>query len=110
MQSHQDSDFLANENRWMESLKKKANQLHAEGKSSITGGLPSGEEVLHEWKARGITVRQLPDDEHGILRISIGGGETPVGVNYLVFRGKHSQCVDLLRKALIALQEGPRNS
>ena len=74
--------------------------------TKITSG--DGETILVEWERRGVHVRQLPDDEQGILRISIGGGnETPVPLNYCVFRGKHSKIVDLLRKALIALQEGP---
>lgn len=91
---------------WLQSLEAKAEANRAAGKARITGGA-DGEPVLCEWKSCGVSVRQLPDDEHGILRISVGGGETPVPLNYLVFRGDHSRCVDLLRKALRALERGP---
>ena len=106
MQTQYDSDhndsFL---NRWLESLEAKADKMVAEKQSQITAG-SDGEQVLDEWHANGVSVRQLPDDEHGILRISIGGGETPVGVNYCVFRGSKGKCIDLLRKALLALVKG----
>jgi hypothetical protein len=94
----------------MDRLEERASDDFLAGRSKITGGLKN-EEIICEWQARGVHVRQLPDDEQGILRISVGGGnETPVPLNYLVFRGKHSQCVDLLRKALVALQEGPSDT
>lgn len=92
--------------QWLDSLKQKAEQIRNLGKSKITGGT-EGEPVIAEWKNDGVTVRQLPPDEHGILRISVGGGETPVPLNYLVFRGDQGKCVDLLRKALMALEHGP---
>lgn len=106
MQTHRDSDAESLRNEWLENLKQDADLCRLQGKSLITGG-KEDEPVLNEWKRKGVHVRQLPDDEHGILRISVGGGETPVPLNYLVFRGNHTRCVDLLRKALIALQEGP---
>jgi hypothetical protein len=102
MQTHEDSDFSR---RWFESLKERAEESKASGKGKITAG-EDGESTLNQWKAKGVHVRQLPPDEHGILRISVGGGETPVPLNYLVFRGDHSRCVDLLRKALKALEAG----
>jgi hypothetical protein len=104
MQTHQDSDFRA---EWLDSLKAKADRIAGAGGSTITAGTDD-EQPLNQWKRRGIEVRELPADEHGILRISVGGGEdTPVSLNYCVFRGNHAKCVDLLRNALIALQEGP---
>lgn len=105
MNSHLDSDIR--KDGWLRSLEAKADRVRQEKGSQITGGKP-GESPLAEWEANGVGVRQLPPDEHGILRISIGGGETPVPLNYLVFRGDHGACVDLLRKALVALELGPR--
>jgi hypothetical protein len=105
MQTHRDSDS----NRFMERLIERAKDDRAAGRSNITGG-KEGEESIAEWKARGVHVRQLPDDEQGILRISIGGSQdTSFPLNYLVFRGKQSACIELLREALIALQKGPRD-
>lgn len=107
MQSHRDSDAESLRSEWMDSLKQEADLCTLQGRSLITGGSHE-EKPLNEWKKKGVTVRELPPDEHGILRISVGGGtDTPVALNYCVFRGNHSKCVDLLRKALIALQEGP---
>lgn len=99
MQSHRDSDAEA----FIDSLRVKAERLQREEKSSLTGGRP-GETILGEWSSGGVTVRQLPADEHGVLRISIGGGpQTPVPLDYCVFRGERQQCVDLLRRALGAI-------
>lgn len=119
--SHEDSDFLVDpaerarrvaareqlqkkRTSFLSALSAKADQLVALQKSQITSG--AGEVVLAEWQSNNIAVTQLPADEHGVLRISIGGGnETPVILNYLRFRGDHGQCVDLLRRALKALEE-----
>src|SRR3990167_4441942 len=104
MQTHQDSDFR---DRWLDSLRNKADQMQADGKSNITGG-EDGEQALAAWKSHGVHVKHLPDDEHGILRISVGGGtETPILLNYLVFRGNYEACVSLLEQALRALKRGP---
>jgi len=101
MQTHDDREFRRD---WLKSLEEKAARMEAKGQSTITAGGP-GEEPIDEWKSHGVGVRQMPDDEHGILRVSIGGGDTPIGLNYCVFRGGRGQCVDLLRKALAALQD-----
>lgn len=97
-QTHKDSDAR----EWYKALAEKAARMKAAGQSEIAGGEPS----LAEWRAGGVGVRQLSPDEHGVLRISIGGGETPVPLDYCIFRGDHSACVDLLRKALVALEAG----
>ena len=83
-------------------------RMGATGSSAITAG-ELNEEAICEWKAKnGMHCRKMPDDEHGVLRISIGGGEhLPVTLNYCVIRGKTSQCIDLLEKALKALRECP---
>ena len=102
MQTHEDQDAR----NWLRGLEEKADRMQSAQKSEITAG-KQGEPVLAEWKANGVDVRQRPPDEHGILRISIGGGATPLPLNYCVFRGDHGACVDLLRMALVALESGP---
>jgi len=118
MQSHDDRDFEASErirklfaktkfdssDEWMRSLEKKAEAMHTAGKSKITGG-EEGEESLAEWQHKSVHVRHMPEDEHGILRVSVGGGENiPIKLDYCVFRGNRGQCIDLLRRALKALE------
>ena len=107
MQSHLDDDSpIQREMReqFMERLRGRAEKIHGEGRSTITGGR-KGEKILAEWESEGVGVRQLPADEQGILRISIGGGEhTPVVVNYCVFRGDRAACIKLLKRALAALE------
>ena len=100
--THEDGDASQD---WLNSLAAKADRMKAAGQSRIAGGDDS-ESTLMEWAASGVDVRQLPPDEHGVLRISVGGGETPVPLNYVVFRGNHGACVDLLRTALAALEAG----
>jgi hypothetical protein len=106
-QTHDDADFtpLAEDsiNTWLESLQGKADDMQREGLSQITAGKPD-EPTLAEWQAHGVGVRQLPADEHGILRISVGGGDTPVNVNYCAFRGNLGECVSLLHQAIRALE------
>lgn len=90
----------------MKQLKSRAEKMRAEGSSQITGGKP-GEDPLNEWECNGIHLVHLPNDPQKILRISIGGGNNlPVALNYCVFRGDRQACVELLRKALEALEKG----
>jgi hypothetical protein len=105
MQTHDDRDYITHfRDEWLKSLDEKADRMKAAGQSKITGG-EEGEQPLAEWQHKGVTCRHMPPDEHGILRISIGGGtETPVDVNYCVFRGNRGHCIDLLRKALRAME------
>ena len=103
MKTHEDNFHRKG---WIRSLEAKSKRMHATGQSTIAGG-DKDELVLGEWKSNGVYVRHLPDDEHSILRISIGGGETPVPLNYCTIRGDHARCIDLLRKALSALEAGP---
>src|SRR6185369_18079838 len=98
MQTHEDSD-----SPFMRRLRERADQVSAARGSEITAGKP-GEKPPAEWFANGVNVKRLPDDEQGILRISIGGGDlTPERMNYCVFRGDREACMKLLRAALIAL-------
>ena len=109
MQTHNDRDYLqgigsgSNTETFMDELQERAEKMHLGKESQITAGR-DGEPKLAEWDYKGFNVCQRPADKQGILRISIGGGETPVPLNYLVFRGGQGECVDLLRKALRALE------
>jgi len=103
MQSHEDS---THQDRFMQQLRERAEKMKASGDSEITGGKP-GEKPLAKWKHGDVHVKHMPDDEQGILRISAGGGNTPVPLNYLVIRGDVSECVNLLTKALAALKAAP---
>ena len=100
MQTHEDRD----PRDFMQLLQQRADAMERRGLSQITAGKP-GEQILEEWESNGVHVRHMPDDQQKILRVSIGGGEiAPVELNYCVFRGPHGACVDLLRKALAALE------
>lgn len=107
MESHRDRDYpdKLTDTQWWASLERKAEQMMSDGSSSITGGKPN-EPELDEWKHGDITCIQRPNDEHGILRISVGG-DHPIrkGINYCVFRGDPTQCAYLLEKAARALRE-----
>jgi len=92
---------------FMADLESRAAEIKRQERSKITGG-EDGEPVLSQWSANGVHVVQRPNDPQGILRVSIGGGDKlPVSLNYCVFRGDRGQCVDLLRKALKALESDP---
>ncbi len=116
MQSHLDSDSeqlpdspakRRIREMFLDELEQRAEKIKGMERSKITGGA-DGEPILAEWTAHGVGVRQLPNDPQGILRISIGGGKNlPVSVNYCVFRGDRSACIDQLRLALKALESGP---
>lgn len=82
-------------------------RLNCQNKTDDAGA--SVEQELGSWKAsNGIHCRHMPDDEQGILRLSIGGGDhLPSKMNYVVVRGKIGQCIELLEKALVALRECP---
>ncbi len=100
MQTHEDETHRT---EFMRRLTQRADGMVRDKQSEITAGT-EGEEPLAEWKHKGVGVRHMPDDEQGILRISIGGGDTPVPLNYCVFRGSVGPCIDLLEKAIAALK------
>lgn len=105
MQTHRDEQHRANlEKAFMDRLKKRAEQ--DKGRSQITAGTDT-EEPLAWWVHGEVHVKHMPDDEQGILRISIGGGHTPVPLNYCVIRGGVGQCIELLEKAIKALRAAP---
>lgn len=112
MQSHEDSSHRnrlhqALNKEWTDSLEAKAKAIMEAKGSTITAGNGEEEPLAEYQAANEVHVRRLPEDKHGIIRISIGGGENlPVKCNYCVFRGNPKQTIQLLRKALAALEEG----
>lgn len=107
MQTHDNNNHGLRE-QFLNELRGKADRMGAKGTSSITAG-ELNEEPICEWRgSNGVHCKKMPDDEHKILRISIGGGEhLPVTLNYCVVRGGVGQCIELLEKAIAALRECP---
>ena len=104
MQTHDDRDF------W-ERLEERARKTVLEAASKITTGTPD-EPVLAAWEAYGIYVERRPDDEQGILRVSVGGGvslELKKNIDYCVFRGDPTRCAHMLEQAALALRQGEPN-
>lgn len=113
MQTHDDSNHAfppskkSIADRFMKELDGRADLVKLAERSKMTAGF-DGEPVLAKWESNGVQVVQRPPDPQQILRISIGGGDhLPVSLNYLTFRGDRGMCVDLLRKALKALETDP---
>lgn len=104
MESHQDDDSLQLDPKFWPRLQRRAEGMKEYGLSQITGGKPD-EPVLDQWQHGVMHIIQRPDDEQGILRISIGGGVKGADLDYCVFRGKRQQCLDLLRAAVRALDD-----
>lgn len=107
MQTHDNNNHGLRE-QFLNELRGKADRMGAKGTSSITAG-ELNEDPICEWRgSNGVHCKKMPDDEHKILRISIGGGEhLPVTLNYCVVRGGVGQCIELLEKAIAALRECP---
>lgn len=104
MQSHSDLDQLQPFD--MEGLQRKAERMVRGRESEITAGVP-GEPVLAEYVAHGMNVTRRPDDEHGLARISVGGGVPGKGeFDYCVFRGSPEVCAALLDEAAKAIRAG----
>jgi hypothetical protein len=102
METHDDRDALPP--GWLDSLRVKAQKMVEAGESQITAGKPD-EKPLTDYRRGGVAVTQLPEDEHGILRLSIGcHPDAPIDTAYLVFRGDRGKCQSLLRRALKALE------
>lgn len=102
-QHHQDRQI----SEFMKRLRERADEGAANRTSEITTGKP-GEVPQAIWKSHGVHCVHLPDDEQGIVRISIGGGnDTPVKLNYCNFRGSVGQCIALMERAIKALRAAP---
>ena len=99
MQTHEDRSVF------LEKLHQRASEMTRNKESEITAGR-DGEEPLAKWKHGGVSVCHMPEDEQGILRISVGGSDV-VPLNYCVIRGDLGRCIDLLEKAIKALRAAP---
>jgi len=75
------------------------------------GSEPGGndeEEWLERWQdpRNGMNCGKLPDDSHGVIRVSVGGGAgLPITHDYCVYRGERAEAIQLLKTALNALQD-----
>ena len=104
VQTHEDTQH---QQSFMARLQERA-KAAAEAKASLITVGSDKEKPLAGWEHGGIQVRHLPDDEQGILRISIGGGDhTPVVLNYCTIRGSVGECIKLLERAIEALRAAP---
>lgn len=97
METHSDKDFL-------DQLEARADRMRENLESRIT----AGDAAIEEWTDEGITVRRLPNDPQGILRISVGGCDIPTRLHYCTFRGEREACIRELESALRALKAGPK--
>ena len=97
MGSHRDSDH--GKARVLQELKLKAELLSDLGKNRV-----ANERVLEEWIFDEIRVQMLPDDEHGVIRISIGGHADLHPSEYCNFRGDQGRCIALLTRCLEAMK------
>ena len=105
MATHQDADAL-------NAMCAKAKLLTEKGLNKITAGELHGEKVLGEVDSSGFKIKKLPADPIGI-RISIGKASSPLAqmvddAHYLVFRGRLSEVLALLRDAVKALSTAPQ--
>lgn len=97
MQSHDEGDF-------MDRLRGRAKAMAGAKVCEITAG-KEGEPVLDEWQFGRLYVVQRPDDEQGVLRISVGGGVASQDIDYCVIRGNPSECAFLLETAAKAIRD-----
>lgn len=97
------------EDQFVRSLKARAGLGKTFGTAAVTAGTPNEPELARRTASNGLEVIKRPDDPQGILRISVGGGDTPVAMDYCVIRGDTDKCIKLLEKALAALKEYPQS-
>lgn len=107
MQTHEDADASLPDD-FMDRLEQRAMDTLARKASQIASGKDS-EDPVDAWRGvGGIGVVKLPNDEQGILRISVGGGIPSEGGDYCSFRGNRLACAALLERAARSLREGHR--
>ena len=93
--SHSDSDNVFPQDL-MDKLQRKADAMTELGLNVITRGKET-ETPLWERSVNDIYVKRMPDDEDGILRISIGG---PAAA-YCVIRGDANACLAQLCRKVV---------
>lgn len=100
MGSHADRDHREGQYQSvLESLRAKAEVMTDLGVNRVTN-----DRVLEEWEHDGVRIQMLPDDPHGVLRISIGGHSDIKPSDYCNFRGDQGRCIVLLEKCLVAIK------
>ena len=107
MQSHDDDSHRMppeQQDEIMRQIQAKAKRMVEEEASKITAGAPN-EEAVFESDMDGIHIRQLPNDEHGVLRISLGRHPAIEQSAYLVYRGERNKVLGLLERAVGALRK-----
>lgn len=107
MESHVNREhFNRASEEFLQSLKQKADKMTLEGKNTIAVGKPEEHPLTEYDSENGVFVRRMPEDEHGIIRVSVGGGDNlPVKGDYCTFRGNAKQAVKLLHKAIQAIEQ-----
>jgi hypothetical protein len=91
----------------MKRLEERAKKVQEDEASQITTGKP-GEEVIQTFEVGNIQFVQLPDDEQGIVRISVGGGDhlnLSRPINYCNFRGDPGKVIKLLKRCLAGMRQ-----
>lgn len=107
MQSHDDRSHQIPPEQLAEltkQLETKAREMTKKKANEITAGA-AGEGVLFEAEIDGIYIKRLPEDEHGVQRISIGRAPAIDRSSYLVYRGDPSKILGLLERAVGALRK-----
>lgn len=98
-QSHDDRTHPTSE--WYKQLEEKADEMTRKRENEITAGR-KGENQLAEWTHERLQVTRLPNDDLGVLRISVGG--IPDGTAYCNFRGDPESCLEVLERAAVAMR------
>ena len=100
MGSHMDTDHRESERkRVLKQLRLKSELLSELGKNRH-----NNQRVLEQWTHDRIRVQMLPEDEQGVLRVSIGGHPEIKPSEYCNFRGDQGRCIALLERALKAMK------
>lgn len=102
MQTHDNREHSPELSKMFEELSEKAAKMTRERTNTITAG-KAGEEPLDRWQHGDLWVTKMPDDEHNLLRISVGG---PGKFAYCTYRGDREGCLKLLREAVEAMEQG----
>jgi hypothetical protein len=98
MGSHSDRDH-SEDSRILKEL-----QLKAELMSDLSRNRVTNDRVQEEWHHDGIRIQMLPDDPHGMLRVSIGGHPTIERSEYCNFRGDQGKAIALLERCLSGMK------
>lgn len=102
MQTHRDAEHET----FMERLRERADAAQKAKASTLTGGEPGEDPLFSGQASNGVHVKVLPDEEQGIIRVSLGGGDhLPVHLDYCVIRGPIGKTIELVEISLAAMKE-----